>query len=116
MMLPSNHTDGTIYDYVRRLWKAANDSREVVDGEWNGTPVTARPGMSFANIFDDWKGRRLEIQGNEFAKKVEEFAVTVVGKKIISAVALFGRDREPVGTLFYLDDGSSFVADGVRKG
>lgn len=105
----------TAWEYARRLGRVANEAGEDVEGEFNGTPVTAKVGMTHDEICNDWSTRRAKIQQDDFECETRTFAETVVGKKIASAVAMFTTMREPAGVLFHLDDGSSFVADGVKK-
>jgi len=105
----------TAWEYARRFERVVKEVEEDVEGEFNGTPVTAKVGMTYEEISKDWSTRRAEIQRDDFDRGTKAFAETVVGKKIISAVALFEATREPCGVLFHLDDGSSFVADRVRR-
>lgn len=106
----------TVWQYVGRLERVMKEVGDTIEGEFNGTPVTAKVGMTFDEICDDWSTRRAKIQQDGFDHETKAFAKTVVGKKIISAVSLFeDTTKEPCGVLFHLDDGSSFVAAGVRR-
>jgi hypothetical protein len=57
-----------------------------------------------------------ENRARRFEREVNDFAATVVGKRILSVAALFNEEKEPIGILVHLDDGSSFVAREIGRG
>lgn len=98
-----------IDEYAIRLSKTAVARGTVVQGAFNGTPVTVRPGMSGDDAFMNWHTRREALQGAMPVLALADLRAKLVDRSIISVAAAGADDIR-----LTLDDGTIVVATGVR--
>lgn len=102
--------------YLHRLVAAATERCGIVEGEFNGTPVTARPGEGVDDVFGRWWLDRIDHQRESFMSEVCALRTTISGRVIISVNGRFKLERGDGDgdILIQLDDGTVLVAGRMR--
>jgi hypothetical protein len=99
--------------YVRRLVLAGRVHEQVVEGEFNGTPMKANPGDSEDDVYSRWHQDRMDYQRNKFAGDVLALSAAMVGRQVFSVTGAF-KPTDVDEIYIKLDDGTELVASGLR--